>query len=75
MKQEIKKYIFEQIFYLKYMILVAEKLKMEIRYWPDLILAYFHILTILHIENRLTLYLILDRSKSNQAFQVNLQTE
>ena len=56
------------------MILVAEKLKMEIRYWPGLILAYFHILTILHIKNRLTLYLILDRSKSNQAFQVNLQT-
>ena len=47
---------------------------MEIRYWPGHILACFHILTILHIKNRLTLYLILDRSKSNQAFQVNLQT-
>lgn len=57
------------------MILVAEKLKMEIRYWSGLILTCFHILTILHIKNRLTLYLILDRSKSNQAFQVNLQTE
>ena len=56
------------------MILVAEKLKMEMRYWSGLILTCFHILTILHIKNRLTLYLILDRSKSNQAFQVNLQT-
>ena len=48
---------------------------MEIRYWPGHILACFHILTILHIKNRLTLYLILDCSKSNQTCQVNLQIE